>query len=160
MLSKEKLEANAETQAHRENVRRYLRIIAVELLKRGEVHDDSKMQEDEIEYFAKYTPRLKGITYNSPEYKKCLEEIKPALDHHYAKNRHHPEHFVNGIKGMTLIDLVEMLTDWFASSQRHSDGNILKSIAHNKERFSMSDDLVAILENTANDIDLENASRK
>ena len=32
------------------------------------------------------------LTYGSDEYKACLTEMKPALDHHYAANRHHPEH--------------------------------------------------------------------
>ena len=145
MLSREELEANAETQKHIDAVRRYMRRIAVDLLKRGEGHDASKLGEEEREIFAKYTSRLKGMTYGSAEYEKCREEMKPALDHHYAKNRHHPEHFVAGINDMTLVDVVELFCDWFASSQRHHDGNILKSITHNKERFQISDQLVSLL---------------
>jgi len=44
--------------------------------------------------------------------------MKPALEHHYALYRHHPEHFQNGIDDMNLIDLVEMFADWKASSER------------------------------------------
>ena len=63
--------------------------------------------------------------------------------------RHHPEHFPNGINDMNLIDVLEMFCDWVASSKRHNDGNILKSIDINKERFNMPDELVSIMRNTA-----------
>jgi hypothetical protein len=50
---------------------------------------------------------------------------------------------------MTLVDLMEMLCDWYASSKRQADGNIRKSIEKNRERFGMSDQLIRIFENTA-----------
>lgn len=153
MLTQEELVANAETQRHIDKVRKYLRVIAVELLKRGEAHDASKMSDEERPIFAKYTSQLKDLTYGSDEYKRCIEEMKVALQHHYAKSRHHPEHFSQGINGMNLIDLVEMFIDWFCSSQRHRDGNIIKSIKINKERFHMSDQLTDILQNTADMLD-------
>ena len=74
--------------------------------------------------------------------------MKPALEHHYKENRHHPEHFENGIKGMTLIDLVEMISDWKAASERHNNGDIIKSIEINQKRFGYSDDIKQILLNT------------
>ena len=55
----------------------------------------------------------------------------------------------NAINDMNLIDLVEMFCDWTASSRRHNDGNILKSIEINRSRFGMSDQLVNIFRNTA-----------
>jgi hypothetical protein len=110
------------------------------------------MTEPEVEYFDTYTPKLAGTTYGSDEYKQLLAELKPALDHHYAINRHHPEHYENGIRGMNLVDLVEMFCDWYAASKRHDDGDIMKSIAINQKRFGYSDDLKAIFENTCRDI--------
>lgn len=80
-------------------------------------------------------------------------DMKSALDHHYASNRHHPEHFVNGINDMTLVDIIEMLCDWKASTLRHNDGNLLKSIETNAERFNMDGQLKQILLNTARMID-------
>jgi hypothetical protein len=61
-------------------------------------------------------------------------------------------HFHNGpegINGMTLIDLIEMLCDWKAAGLRHADGDIFRSIEINKERFGISEQLTQILENTA-----------
>lgn len=68
-------------------------------------------------------------------------------------NRHHPEHTELGIAGMTLTDLVEMLSDWKAATQRMADGgDLMRSIAVNQERFGYSDELRAILENTAEEM--------
>ena len=87
------------------------------------------------------------------EYQQFLDKLKPALDHHYASNRHHPEHFVNGVTDMTLIDILEMFCDWKASSLRQNDGNLLKSIDVNAERFHMDGQLRQILINTARMLD-------
>jgi hypothetical protein len=141
-----------ETSKHIDVVAKNIMDIIRNLLVRATSHDISKLGAGEIEYFDIYTPKLAGCTYGSPEYKKFLEELKPALDHHYAENRHHPEHFENGIRGMNLVDLVEMLCDWYAASKRHNDGDIMRSIAINQERFGYSDDLRSILENTCKDI--------
>lgn len=137
-----------DTVAHIQRVGHYLSIITNKIHHRALVHDNSKLLPPEKELFDLYTPKLKNTTYGSNEYKKCLAELKPALDHHYAHNSHHPEHYENGIAGMDLLDLIEMLCDWKASSERHADGNIKKSLEINKKRFNISDDLYQILCNT------------
>lgn len=55
----------------------------------------------------------------------------------------------SSISQMNLLQIIEMLVDWKAASERHEDGNIIKSILHNQKRFKMSDQLTAILINTA-----------
>lgn len=121
-----------------------------ELVTRSTKHDHSKTVEPERSVFDKFTPRLKTSTYGSVEYAGFLAAMKPALDHHYANNRHHPEHFgPAGINGMTLVDLIEMLADWRASTERHDDGSLAKSLTIQKERFGISDQLLEILRNTA-----------
>lgn len=137
------------TLRHIETVRNFLNACITELLHRAEQHDQSKLQAPEKDGFDELTEKLRGSTYGSPEYKKFLEQLKPVLAHHYANNRHHPEHFENGVNDMTLIDLLEMLVDWKSSGLRHDDGDIFKSIEINKKRFNISDDLARILENTA-----------
>lgn len=143
-----------ETKDHMEKVRLLTKRLALSIMERGECHDASKLVNPELPYFVKHTEKLSASTYGSDEYHETLSAIKPALDHHYATNRHHPEHYPDGIKGMNLVDIVELLCDWKASSTRHNDGNILKSIAINAKRFDMSDDLVAILQNTAELLEL------
>lgn len=136
------------TLIHKGIVRGYLDKVAAELIKRGEEHDNSKLQTPEIEIFDVFTEKLKDSTYGSEEYKMALGEMEVALDHHYMVNRHHPEHFEDGINDMNLIDLIEMLVDWKAATMRHDNGDIWKSLALNQERFGYSDELKDLLMRT------------
>jgi len=149
------LDANLKTRMHIAAVAYRIRLVINALLERAAHHDDSKMVAPEAETFAAYTPRLKNVTYGSDEYKQLLREMKPALDHHYAVNRHHPEYFKGGVNEMTLIDLIEMLCDWSAATKRHDDGDIIKSIEKNKIRFGLSDQLERILMNTVQELGLD-----
>lgn len=149
-MTEKEAAVNYETQKHINHVRDKMHKVLSLLLQRIQMHDASKLESPEMEYFAKYTELLAGLTYGSDEYKKIMAEMKPAIEHHYAKNSHHPEHYKNGINDMTLIDLIEMLADWQAATLRHNDGNIRKSLEINAKRFDMSPQLVKIFENTIN----------
>ena len=142
-------ECQVETQKHIEKVRKYIRFLTDKLTTRGVAHDATKLQSPEVELFTEFTPKLAQLEYNSEEYKECLRQLKPALDHHYATYRHHPEHFENGINDMNLIDLCEMIADWKAASERHNTGNLIKSIEINAQRFHIDAQLKQILLNTA-----------
>lgn len=146
-------ECKVETIKHIEKVRQYLRIMTDRLTTRGIMHDKTKLESPEVELFTEYTPRLAETQYGSDEYKECLASLKPALDHHYANSRHHPEHFSKGINDMNLVDIVEMLCDWKAASERQQDGNLLKSIEQNAQRFGYDDQLKQIFINTAKMLD-------
>ena len=152
-LTEEEQKTNNETLQHIHNVQAFLKVVISDLVKRGLVHDSTKLENPELPLFTVLTKKLAATTYNSPEYKKFLEELKPALDHHYAKNRHHPEHYSNGINDMTLIDLIEMFCDWKAATMRHNDGNLLKSIEINSKRFNIDNQLTSIFNNTAELLD-------
>lgn len=141
-----------DTLDHKRLVTHYINIIIKELIERAEAHDNSKMNEGEVELFDEFTPKLKDSTYGSEQYTQFLKDLKPALDHHYAVSRHHPEHFKNGIKDMNLVDIIEMLCDWKASTMRHQDGNILKSIDINKDRFEYTTELNMLLTNTVKEL--------
>lgn len=120
-----------------------------ELVERSVSHDRSKTEPPEVEVFNEFTPKLKTSTYGSEEYKAFLSAMGEGLAHHYANNRHHPEHFTNGVNGMTLVDLIEMLADWRAATERHVDGSLVKSLKIQAERFGISEQLTEILWNTA-----------
>lgn len=120
-----------------------------ELVDRSVKHDLSKTERPELDVFNEYTPKLKHSTYGSDEYKGFLAAMKVGLDHHYANNRHHPEHFADGVNGMTLVDLIEMLADWKAATERHADGSLDRSLEIQRERFGITDQLAQILRNTA-----------
>lgn len=147
-MSDESYDSTQDTQDHIEKVQWRLRQIRTELYLRGEIHDLSKLQPPEKEIFDTAGLKLKDLTYGSDEYKAALAEMGPALQHHYEANSHHPEHFENGIDGMTLIDLIEMFCDWKAASERHADGDFAKSLEISRVRFEVSDQLASIFENT------------
>jgi hypothetical protein len=148
-LTQEQEACNYHTMRHIEKVRNYLNKVVLNLLSRSARHDQSKLESPEVELFTEFTPKLAATTYGSDEYKQYQKQMGEALQHHYANNSHHPEHYKNGVNDMTLLDLIEMFVDWKAASERHNDGNILKSIEINGQRFEMSPQLIKIFENTA-----------
>jgi len=153
-LTLEELRTNEETRKHIINVAGLLQSIAYELCNRALKHDASKLVPPEVSVFTEYTPKLKGTTYGSEEYKKCLSEMGKGLRHHYDNNRHHPEHFEDGVEDMNLVDLIEMVCDWKAASFRHNDGDFIASVEHNEIRFGLGYDLVQIIKNTADLLDV------
>jgi len=154
-ISEEELEVSATekfeqiTKDHINKVRILIDRISSELSKRASEHDASKFGKEELPGFAKITPKLKSTTFGSEEYKENLRSIQPAIDHHYSVNKHHPEHFENGVQGMNLVDITEMICDWCAASSRGMGGDIEKSIEINQKRFGFSDELKQIFMNTA-----------
>src|SRR6266702_1141127 len=138
---------------HKKQVASLMNMVISDLMQRAIVHDNSKFEPEEFDAFEEATPRLKEVVYGSEEYKAELRKIKPAIQHHYQVNRHHPEYFGEaGINGMTLIDLVEMVCDWIAATQRVKDGDIDKGLVINKERFHIDDQLFQIIKNTVDSL--------
>jgi hypothetical protein len=142
-------DSTADTLRHALRVGELMGSAIKELVERSVQHDRSKTEHPELAVFNEYTAKLKDTTYGSSEYKGYLAAMKPALDHHYAANRHHPEHFTAGVDGMTLVDLIEMLADWKAATERHADGDLDRSLEVQRKRFGLSDQLASILRNTA-----------
>lgn len=139
------------TREHIAAVRDLIALAVHDLQVRALTHDDSKLVAPEVEVFDIATPKLATLTYGSDEYKASLAEMKPALDHHYAANDHHPEHFVEGVRAMDAIQLLEMCCDWIAASRRHKDAGpdaVLNSLAHNAERFGYGPELHGLIYNT------------
>ena len=166
------------TKEHIHEVRMNLLKVITALQVRAWDHDASKLEEPEVSGFAKVTDQLAELTYGSDEYKEQLKQMRPFLNHHYGNNRHHPEHFQyeecngcfkryplhhktncdvcgygqftvrGGIENMDLVDVIEMLMDWWAATKRHNDGDIMQSIEINQKRFGYSDELKQIFINT------------
>jgi hypothetical protein len=121
-----------------------------ELLDRSVRHDLSKTREPERAVYDEVVPQLRAATYGSVEYRTLVNAMGEGLRHHYAHNRHHPEHFADGVNGMTLVDLVEMLADWKAATERTMPhGDLADSLEINRERFGIAPQLMDILANTA-----------
>ena len=140
------------TLEHKQMVVKLMNVLITELLDRAVVHDNAKLESPEVDLFDEYTPKLAGSTYGSDQYKVFLEGLKPALDHHYARYRHHPEHFPQGCRDMNILDVVEMLVDWKAATLRHNNGNLLKSLEHNRTRFNL--DKISLYDILLNSLEL------
>jgi len=153
-------DSRPETQAHIKRVGDFLSKAIGDLTRRRAKHDASKLVSPEVEAFDIATPKLAGLVYGSEEYKQSLRDLGPALQHHFETNDHHPEHYENGVRGMSLMAVVEMLCDWRAAServkQRTDDPEKVKTfesgLAFNQERFGYGDELAEIILNTAREL--------
>lgn len=148
----EEYDSTKDTLEHIYRVSNLLGEAAMELIRRASYHDETKLGTHEKPYFDKETPKLATLVFGSKEYSDSIKAIKPALEHHYANNSHHPQYYGDkGISGMNLFDLIEMFFDWKASGERGKDGNIYKSIEINKMRkaMNMSEQVAEIFVNTA-----------
>lgn len=143
-------DSRLDTIDHIKSVQELLRQFSNELSARGINHDDSKLREPEKSMFDKYVPKLQACVYGSDEYKQNLIGMGEALEHHYAKNSHHPEHYHDGINDMDLLDIIEMFYDWKAAISRMPDGDMRESVEINAVRFSMNDQLKRVFLNTIN----------
>lgn len=138
----------AATFKHMSKVRNHLDCFVHALLKRGEVHDQSKLQEPELSAYSAVFDELKQAKFNSPEYEKGLEKIAPAIKHHRENNSHHPEFYEDGVDGMDLVDLIEMYCDWKAASERNADGDFSRSLDICGKKYKLSNQLDSIFKNT------------
>ena len=145
-----------DTLAHIERVQTLLQTAINNLAIRAVKHDASKLVDPEKSAFDRLKAlSLSGMVYGSEEYRACLRQEKPAIQHHYKANSHHPEFYENGIDGMSLFDLLEMLLDWKAATERMANGgDIVKSLEINRERFKISPQLEGILANTITEMQL------
>ena len=72
---------------------------ALELIRRGRMHDLSKFELFEFENLWDWEPAF-----------------KTALKHHHINNSHHPEHHEFGVNWMSDMDIAEMVCDMAARS--------------------------------------------
>lgn len=147
-MTKAPYDSREDTMKHIARVRELVGAVVHNLQERANTHDLSKLEEPEKSVFDICTPKLRELTYGSDEYVAQLKELGKGLAHHYKSNAHHPEHYPDGVYGMSLLDIVEMFCDWKAATERHADGDLGKSININKDRFKYNDLLERIFENT------------
>lgn len=134
---------------HKFIVLKYMMEYIHDLLKRTEEHDNSKFSEEEFPSRIVAIKEFEAHPYGSPEHSAVLKKYEYLTTAHYKKNRHHPEHFENGIDDMTLVDLLELLADWKAASLKEPNENISNSINIGNQKYNISPQLLKILENTA-----------
>ncbi len=130
-----------DTIMHISEVRENIAHIKSELDQRGIKHDRSKFTAIEFDAFVKTRPKFKTVNYGSKEYQECVDEIKPAIDHHHSNNRHHVDFYENGFSDMNLIDILEMLADWKAASRRSPNLEFKDSLPIAFEKYSIPENM-------------------
>lgn len=126
-LTQEQKATNFDTMQHINMVRKFLNMIVTQLIERGTTHDQTKLADPEVDLFVKYTPELSKTHYGSPEYLAALQGLKPALDHHYANSRHHPEFGARGEKWKDIPGYEEHYQVSNLGRVRSKDRRILNS---------------------------------
>lgn len=129
-----KYDSKADTLLHIKRVAQLLTEASSELIRRANVHDNSKLESPEKELFDEYTPKLKDCTYGSDEYKEYLKGLKVALDHHYQNNSHHPEHTfskevwkdIEGYEGIYQVSDLGRVKRLESTVVRKKQGNFTK----------------------------------
>lgn len=86
-------DSTEDTWRHIGKVRERLIEVQQHLVRRGLLHDMSKLEEPEKSGYDQLTVRLADVEYGTDEYRAALADAKPTIDHHYAHNSHHPEHY-------------------------------------------------------------------
>ena len=136
-----------DTLNHIYSVRLLLYKISSALLYRSAHHDESKLQSPEKELYEIWRPKLDSMDVDSDEYRDVLVQMGEGLKHHYAANRHHPEHFESGLRGMNLVDVIEMVCDWHAAAGRRGQMVSMKWVG-NRFFISEGEALYSIIQNT------------
>jgi hypothetical protein len=147
--NKYRMEVLVETNNHRDRVKFLLELAASELRYRGIVHDESKLSGVELECLQalKEHEAIHGrAVFGTTQYDYIKNTLlAPMLESHYSKNSHHPEHYANGVDGMSLFDVIEMYFDWQAAAERSGHALDLEA---GFAKYSFSPQLANIFRNT------------
>lgn len=91
--SNARADSTADTLRHMQAVQTNMARIIADLTLRAGTHDMSKLLPPEKALFDQYSSQLRTLAYGSPDYRNTLNHMRPAIDHHYEVNDHHPEHY-------------------------------------------------------------------
>lgn len=143
---------------HTDNVKNVVNVITTMARLQAVSHDKDKM--DTIDQWALFRKiDATGYKFGTPEYTKFKEllfaeypGLADLVHKHTRDNRHHPEHFGNDLSKMNLVDLIEMVGDWYVASTTRKSGNktFEEMMDFNAKRFNMDPQLKGIILNTLN----------
>lgn len=109
--------------------------LAIELLKRLAIHDNSKLEKDEFVKLCNIK-NTKNSFINANEI--VDENLKKSIELHWKHNSHHPEHFDN-VEDMNELDIMEMCCDWYARSCQYKTDFLLFVKTRQENRFHFPD---------------------
>lgn len=104
---------------------------AIEIIKRGWVHDNSKFTQDELKQLVCINDNHASMRHAGSQ---LPEHMKAYLALHYQHNTHHPEHWED-VSQMPEMDVVEMVCDWHARSTQFGTDLIEFAKTRQENRF-------------------------
>ncbi len=134
---------------HQQKVGAVMLKVINELIHRALTHDASKfttqqLRDNLVTLPDKWKIQEAGHGYHSPEQGEHRKRFAQEIHRHRSAHPHHPEHFGNDVNKMNLIDLMEMLCDWYVASP-----DIDQSIHENSRDYKIDPHISQILKNTA-----------
>ena len=109
---------------------------AIQILKRGVEHDNSKFNYFE---FKKLASILNGRTCFTNANEQLTEVEMEAIKYHWSHNKHHPEYYYDKDEEMDELDIIEMACDWFARSIQYETDFIAFIKERQKNRFKFEE---------------------
>ena len=111
--------------------------LGLEIVKRGLIHDNSKLEKEELDGLKKINDNNKSLKDPNA---KISAEVCELLKVHWKNNRHHPEYHQD-INKMEEIDIIEMCCDWCARSIQYNT-NLMEFVTiRQKTRFHFNDEI-------------------
>lgn len=132
---------------HKRNVRKRMLFIADEIIKRADMHDDSKLDYPELGWLVAMDKEGRA-PYGSEAYFEKMKRWDCFFKHHYRENTHHPDHYDDKTYGMNIIDIVEMMCDVISYFDELESTKAFEIIDEQAERFGLSEELASILKAT------------
>ena len=130
--------------AHRAFVSSYLHRLADATNVRAVEHDLSKLTTGEFDGFVAINRVAREHPYGSEEYKASLKN-NDVIDLHFSGNRHHPEFYENGVAGMGLLDIIEMVCDWRAATEVYGTTSFQDVLQVQIDRFDLTEEQVWLI---------------
>jgi len=137
---KNELEFLCDLILHSSEVSENLEVFSSELRKRGLAHDRTKFQSFEFDRFLSGWEDFKKTDYGTEKYNESPDKVTEAREHHHENNRHHVGFYENGVEGMNLIDVLEMLSDWKAAARRSPNLNLEQTLDKAFDLYGIKDE--------------------
>jgi len=122
---------------HRGYINASLEALACELRARGHLHDQSKLEPNELEGFIEINRVAREHGPGTPEYEAVLRDADCIVEH-FSKNSHHPEHHA-ATSDMGWLDIIEMVLDWKAAADTYGQRTLRGSLDYQRKRHDFSD---------------------
>lgn len=145
---------------HIQCVRNALGYVIDQLQVRADLHDESKFETDELEYYSAYEKLPEGLKFGSDEYKQALKDLNvgvgtPGFSMHSSRNDHHPEYY-HYIEDMGFLAIIEMVADWHGAMRAYGNKqDWMESVNYNISRFDFTVHQIWLIKQVAELLDGE-----